>query len=170
MSHQGGFSLLELLCALAVLSILAHAGGAHFLRVSQDTQVKNALQQQVKHLTDALAQARQLAVLSGRPSFLCGGDECNGRWSEGFWLYQIDSATGVEKTFYRRTFEKNIEVSWRGFPTQKSHIEFQSNGLSGYQNGTFIFCSNAWQANIVLNQSGRFYVTDPQRKGEVSCQ
>lgn len=169
MTYQRGFSLFELLCVLFVLSILAQAGVSHFIRVNQDTQDKNTLQQQVKYLADALSQARQIAVMSGKPSFLCGGVECNGDWSTGFRLYQLEPFGESKNPLQHRIFDALLSVSWRGFPVQKHHIEFLPHGLSGYQNGTFVFCLGSWRADIVLNQSGRFYITDPQRQGAVAC-
>jgi len=169
MGHQHGFSLLELLCVLAILSILAYAGSAQFLTVSQSTQDKNIIKSEMKRLSDALTQARQLAVVSGQASFLCGGINCDGDWSSGFRLYQIDDVSGVEKDYRQIAFNVSLQVSWRGFPTQKNQIEFQSNGLSGYQNGTFEFCLGAWYADLILNQSGRFYTSDPQTKNAEAC-
>jgi type IV fimbrial biogenesis protein FimT len=162
MNRQNGFSLLELLCVLAILSILAYAGSAQFLSVSQKTKDKNTLKNEMKRLADALTQARQLAVISGQTSFLCGGLGCNGGWSYGFTLYQFEPISGVKKHYRQIIFEPLLAVSWSGFPVKKQQIEFRFNGLSGYQNGTFEFCLGAWRAELVLNQSGRFYITDPQ--------
>lgn len=169
MHHQRGFSLLELLCVLAILSILAHAGSAQFLSVSQKARDKNTLKSEMKRLAQALTQARQLAVISGQSSYLCGGVDCDGHWSDGFKLYQMASTNGVEKIYRQILFDHSLVVSWHGFPIKKQQIEFQSNGLSSYQNGTFEFCLGAWQADVVLNQSGRFYLTDPQRLNSELC-
>lgn len=173
MNHQGGFSLLELLCVLAILSVFAYAGSAQFFVLSQSSQDKNTIQNAMKQLSDALTQARQLAVVSGQTSYVCGGTDCDGDWSSGFVLYQGDLSSGNDKDngkAYRRiTFDDTLEVSWRGFPVNKQQIEFQNNGLSGYQNGTFEFCLATWKAGLVLNQSGRFYATDPQEKSEGDC-
>lgn len=175
MKHQGGFSLLELLCVLAILSIFAYAGSAQFLALNQSSQDKNTIQNSMKQLSDALTQARQLAVISGQASYLCGGIECDGAWSSGFVLYQEeqlngdDYGSGNDKAYRRITFDEALGVSWQGFPVNKQQIEFQSNGLSGYQNGTFEFCLDTWQADLILNQSGRFYITDPQTKEEGAC-
>lgn len=169
MGHQHGFSLLELLCVLAILSILAYVGSAQFLTVSQNTQDKNALKTEMKRLSDALIQARQLAVVSGQTSFLCGGEHCDGHWSSGFTLYQAVPFGGLDKVYRHIVFDDLLNVSWRGFPSQKKQIEFHSNGLSGYQNGTFEFCLGAWQTDLVLNQSGRFYTSDPKAKSSEAC-
>ncbi|ETX11033.1 pilus assembly protein FimT [Marinomonas ushuaiensis DSM 15871] len=173
MNRQGGFSLLELLCVLAILSLFAYAGSAQFLVLSQSSQDKSTIQNGMKKLSDALTQARQLAVVSGQTSYLCGGIECDGDWSSGFVLYQNNLSSGnyasSDKTYQGVSFDENLNVYWQGFPINKQQIEFQSDGLSGYQNGTFEFCLNAWQASLILNQSGRFYITDPQEKEEGAC-
>lgn len=169
MNHQGGFSLLELLCVLAILSIFAYVGSAQFLVLDQASQNKNTIQTSIKQLSDAITQARQLAVISGQVSYLCGGTECDGNWSSGFVLYQDDLSHDHDKTYQRVSFDEDLNVYWQGFPVNKQQIEFQSNGLSGYQNGTFEFCLDTWQAGLVLNQSGRFYLTDLQEKEEGTC-
>ncbi|NLQ18421.1 prepilin-type N-terminal cleavage/methylation domain-containing protein [Marinomonas sp. M1K-6] len=170
MGHQHGFSLLELLCVLAIISILAYVGSTPILSMSQKSKDKSTLNDSILHLANALTQARQLAVLSGQASFLCGGVACDGHWSSGFKLYQIEPVSGVEKTYRQIVFDASLQVSWRGFPVKKQQIEFQSNGLSGYQNGTFVFCLGVWQADLVLNQSGRFYLTGPEGQKEGQCQ
>ncbi|NVK72067.1 MAG: GspH/FimT family pseudopilin [Oceanospirillaceae bacterium] len=162
MTHQQGFSLLEVLCVLVIVSVLAHIGATQFLSVGQNSKDKNTLKTEMKRLADALTQARQLAVLSGQTSFVCGGSDCSGGWSSGFKLYQILPSNGSEKRYRDIRFSDPLDVSWHGFPTQKKQIEFRPNGLSGYQNGTFEFCLGMWQADLILNQSGRFYLTDPQ--------
>lgn len=170
MTHQQGFSLIELMCVLAIVSLLAFLGSAHFLSVSQNTQDKYTLRTDRQHLADALTQARQLAVVSGQMSFLCGGSDCDGRWSSGFTLYQNDTSESGKRVVQKHVFSALEGVAWRGFPTQKKQIEFNSTGLSGYQNGTFEFCLRNWQADLVLNQSGRFYTKNPQDKSPGACQ
>lgn len=169
MSHQKGFSLLEMLCVLAILSILAYAGAAHFQAANQDEQDQTLLKNSIKALSDALLQARQLAVVSGSASFLCGGFACDGDWSSGFVLYQADASSSDDILYRAIAFHDDLTVFWAGFPVSKQQIEFHSNGLSGYQNGTFEFCLGNWQAFLVVNQSGRFYTADIQEKGEGDC-
>jgi len=171
MKKQRGFSLLELLCVLAILSILSYVGSSHVLTLSQNTQDQSTLKNQMKRLADALTQARELAVVSGQTSFVCGGtfqnNSCDGDWSSGFTLYQESSVSSSDFIFLIEVLD-DVSLSWSGFPVKKQQIEFYANGLSGYQNGTFQFCLGVWQSELILNQSGRFYLTDPQAKTE-SC-
>ncbi|WP_394178718.1 GspH/FimT family pseudopilin [Marinomonas posidonica] len=163
MVQQCGYSLLELLCVLAILSLLAHLGSSHFLSVNQDLENQRTLKTEVARLANGLTQARQLAVASGRLSYLCGGiRHCTGDWSAGFRVYQHTESGETEKTFASMPFASGLLVAWRGFPAQKTQIEYRLNGLSGYQNGTFVFCLGRWKMALVLNQSGRFYVSSLQ--------
>lgn len=169
MDQQRGFSLLEVLCVLTIISVLAYFGSAPFLSASQATQDKLTLKNERQQLADVLTQARQLAVVSGQSSFVCGGRDCNGIWSSGFSLYQSTSPDNVKKTVREYAFNDSVRVVWNGFPTQKTQVEFLTRGLSAYQNGTFEFCLGGWQADLVINQSGRFYTTDIQQQTVESC-
>ena len=109
-----------------------------------------------QNLANGLTLARQYAVQAQQVIALCGGDYdallCDGDWSQG-WYIQLDNKV---KTY--RYFPNDLNVSWSGFPANKTHIAFYQNGHSGYQNGTFYLCLNRLMTRIVLNQSGRFYM------------
>lgn len=168
MNQQMGFSLFELLCVMAILSLLAHLGLSNLLSLSQQQQDQQILKEQVARLASALTRARELAVVSGKSSYVCGGEACSGEWSRSFRLYQTQNNT--DHDVLNETFVESLSLQWRGFPAQKKQIEYQANGLSGYQNGTFVFCLGAWQMDLVLNQSGRFYLSSLKSKdSEGSC-
>lgn len=157
MRQQQGFTLLELLVVLTILSVLAYFGSAQLLVVNSTMADRRVLQDSLKILSDALLQSRQLAIVSGQKSLLCGGIACSGHWSEGYEIYQHNlHSKAVKQTM----FTSNVSIRWRGFPAKKNFIEFKSNGLSAYQNGRFELCVGEWQADIVVNQSGRFYLSD----------
>ncbi|SBS30851.1 Type II transport protein GspH [Marinomonas spartinae] len=163
--HQHGFAFIEVLCVLAILSILSFFGATHFFVYQKEHQDRQMLQDDMDSLSEALLEARQMAIKSGAMSFVCGGEDCSGIWSSGFEVRQRE---GYAKEYRRVQFDHDVSVHWQGFPSNKSRIEFLPNGLSSYQNGTFVFCLGRWTANIVLNQSGRFYRSKVRRTGE-SC-
>lgn len=160
-----GFTFFELLCVLTILAILSFFGVTHFLQYQQSKQSQNILQNDMDSLSKALLEARQMAIESGVMSFVCGGEQCSGRWSAGFELRQQE---GYGRENRRVKFDHPVSVHWKGFPSNKSRIEFLSNGLSSYQNGTFVFCLDDWQGHIILNQSGRFYMSKVSKAGS-SC-
>ena len=157
MRHQRGFTLFEVMVALSILSLLAYMGSAHVRDFSASLADKRALQASLKNLSAGLLQARQLAIANGQNSFLCGGIDCSGDWSYGYQIFETQhSSTPVQQG----RFPDNLLVRWQGFPAQKSFIEFKANGLSAYQNGSFVLCIGQWQARIIVNQSGRFYLDE----------
>ncbi|REG84290.1 GspH/FimT family protein [Marinomonas pollencensis] len=157
MQNKKGFSLLEVMCVLAILSFLALVSSGVIIQHAQTSQHKAILLEDVKNLSNALQEARLLAIQSGDSSYVCGGVDCQGNWSDGFVVMQPESYGGL----YRRvTFEHDVSIVWQGFPANKSRITFLPNGLSGYQNGTFLFCYLGWHTRLVINQSGRFYGAD----------
>lgn len=84
-----GFSLLELLVAIAVASVaagIAIPSIANLMAVSRLASITNDLQ-------FALAMARQTAIASNAPVTFCAGDAlsgCHGRWGDGTWIVFID--------------------------------------------------------------------------------
>ncbi|MCB5161342.1 GspH/FimT family pseudopilin [Marinomonas algarum] len=170
MTHQAGFSLLELMCVLAVISLLAYIGATPILALGQHNQDKSTLNMARQQLADALTQARQLAVVSGQASYVCGGTGCDGDWSSGISAHQTMASGDIVNPFLQHRFASSINMVWSGFPVQKTFIVFEHHGLSGYQNGTFEFCLGDLQADLVLNQNGRFYTTPLKQKEQEACQ
>ncbi|TBR42835.1 prepilin-type N-terminal cleavage/methylation domain-containing protein [Marinomonas agarivorans] len=167
-SRQLGFSLLEVLCVVLILTTLAGVAWQSSLMSSLIDHPYDQVKKAQKSLTRGLLLARQYAVQSQQTVLLCGGiDEegsvsaCQGNWSQGWSIQQA----GKAKT--QQPFSTAIVVRWSGFPVKKHFIRFQANGHTGYQNGTFIVCAGQWQGRITLNQSGRFYVSRLQKGSDV---
>lgn len=143
-----GFSLLEIMAVVAILSFLAIS------LIPNTPALGNAsssdLRRSQKNLMSGLMRARQLAAHSQQSVLLCGGT-CDGNWSQGY------SISVNNQLLYSYFYEEPVNVQWQGFPQSKKTIEFLSNGMSSYQNGTFHLCNTTTYAYIKLNQSGRFY-------------
>ena len=157
MRHEQGFTLLELICVLAILSILGAFGATSLFSTQQDSKDKATLLSDVKNLANALRQARHLAIESGSSSYVCGGINCSGNWSDGF---EVRQSSALDTTYRSVLLDHAVHIIWHGFPANKSSITFLPTGLSSYQNGTFFLCYLRWKASIIINQSGRYYTSD----------
>ncbi|WP_425642956.1 GspH/FimT family pseudopilin [Marinomonas gallaica] len=151
-----GFSLPELLIVIAMISIVSSA----FLNSDSSNffdiwLARQANQQEVDGLLTLIERARSLSVQSGKEVRLCGGEHCDGNWSEQASLRFASS------TIERHFFQQNTRIRWQGFPPQRRYILFLPTGLSSYQNGSFYICNENSQAQrLLMNQSGRAYLDD----------
>lgn len=153
---QRAFSLLEILCLLALLSASSAffwgSGVAHFYSAWRETQ---QLTQQTETLLRSIERARLLAMNSGQQVFMCGGKNCDGHWSDSIYLTHSLSGAFV----WQRSFIQQTRIRWRGFPVQRDFIIFLASGLSSYQNGSFYLCVGDSEAHrVIINQSGRGYL------------
>lgn len=152
------FSLVEVLLVLVILAFMAKQMGTAIVASWFEQTDYERLSRYQHNLANALTLARQYAVQAQQDVALCGGNYedklCDGDWSQG-WYIQL-----ANKIKTRQRFPEDVKISWSGFPANKHFIAFYSNGHSGYQNGTFYLCLNHLMTRIVLNQSGRFYLSD----------
>jgi type IV fimbrial biogenesis protein FimT len=150
MNYERGFSLVEVLIVTLIILIISSVFPSPInLFASQKKQ--HTLYETQQDLALWLIRARQLAVNVQKEVVLCGGDQCDGNWSNGV-------AISSEKTILSTlSFDPGVSVIWKGFPVYKKSITFLPDGLSSYQNGTFYLCQAGFYCYIRLNQSGRFY-------------
>ncbi|WP_191602928.1 GspH/FimT family pseudopilin [Marinomonas algicola] len=152
MTHEHGFSLVEVLIVLMIIAIISRTFPSS-INLFAFQKKQNALYKTQQDLALWLIRARQLAVNINKEVILCGGDQCDGNWTKGLAI-RSDNVT-----ISTLSFDLGIHVSWKGFPVQKKSIIFLSDGLSSYQNGTFYLCHSGFYCYIRLNQSGRFYTS-----------
>ena len=166
--HRSAFSLVEVLLVLTILMLIARQTWSSSLArwFTQTDYEKLTLIQ--RDLARGLMLARQYAIQANAIIAFCGGDyqeaNCDGDWSKGWY---IESGSDI-KTFH--LFPLDIQVNWSGFPANKKRIDFYENGHSGYQNGTFYLCQDELVGKIILNQSGRFYLTNISELPELKAQ
>lgn len=145
------FSLVEVLIVLAILAWLATAYTPTAMASFSTDDERMLLKQAQTQLTFGLNRARQLAVKAKQEVMLCGGQACDGNWSQG-WEIRVNN-----QLISHHLFPAEIDVQWKGFPKSKKYILFLPSGHSGYQNGTFRLCVSSLYALVILNQSGRYY-------------
>ena len=95
MTNQRGFTLLELLLAIAILAIVTTAALPSFTQVIQN----NRLSAQTNELVTAMQYARSEALKRADPVTVCAsssGTGCGGNWSEG-WVVIANEGGGDEE-------------------------------------------------------------------------
>lgn len=163
MKQSIGYSLLELMVSLAIMSLLS---------VTALPAIANFVQSQSQlstsyGLINDINWARQAAVSYQRKITYCGsndGKRCSKTWSKmtlTFINNDNDNKTlGEDDQLLnsRRATNNHTFFSWRAFKN-KSYLVFLPNGFTDYQNGSFTLCpsdKNASHAKqIILNTAGR---------------
>jgi type IV fimbrial biogenesis protein FimT len=159
-----GFSLLELLAALAVAVILGSLAVASFTGPVQQSRSTAAINQ----LIGAVATTRHAAIHRRTTATLCpsaNGTDCGPRntWHTGALIFADADRDGT-----RSADEPVIAVLpplpgpgrayWRSFRNRAS-LSFGPNGLTLWQSGNFLYCPDTEDARffrqVILNSAGR---------------
>lgn len=141
-----GFTLLELLTTLLLLSIATLLAAPSFNKLVQNNRDEAMRTLLVSHLS----LARTQAVVHRKPHSLCGssdGKTCDGNWS-GSWLVRTPGTL-----ISHQSSPIQSTLCWVGFSRE---IVFQPNGATPTSNGRFVLCRNqkmVW--SLTLNRQGR---------------
>ena len=159
--HCRGFTALELLLVILVLSILVAVGLPSFKSLSSSTQVRTAK----NALIVGLQRARAEAVSTGRNVVLCpSSDQHHCRrdsdWSDGWLLYRDDNRNGrfdpVEKLLLSQELDaRRIGIRSNGGRRQ---ITYRNLGESAGANASFVICSRSdphHGGQVIIANSGR---------------
>ncbi len=162
--HSTGYTLFELLTALAVFSILM---GIAIPAVSawQERQQLQSLQAGLFHMT---SKARYLAMTSHNRVTLCPLTQqglCQQSWSGSISSFtdingnrRLDAGEDILGTLY---LPDSISLYWRGMMPNNS-IHFSSQGVTFVSNGTMSLCparAGARTGAMVITRQGRIRVS-----------
>lgn len=159
-----GFSLMEMLIAISLLTIFVAFAFPSFKNFYDHIQQKIFL----KKLIQTLEYAKNEAILMGQLVVVCQSENqksCSGSWNSGYLVYTN------QKILLSVSNNKNTDfLHWRAFPYYLTDLEFLSNGLPNFQNGTFWYCEQnatnpVWA--VVMNQSGRIRADYPDQNGQI---
>ncbi|MFT6254669.1 GspH/FimT family protein [Neptuniibacter pectenicola] len=159
-----GFSLVELLLALALLSILLFVAVPNFSAVLSRMQVDA----DVSSIRGTLSFARMTALSTHKKIIVCrwdGGSNCTGDsgkdsliWQEGMLVYVDEDADGnwnplIDNVLKIIAFTTHNEIRWNN----GEKVIFQPNGSSPGYNGTFriVNNTNVISAELILSMTGR---------------
>ncbi len=160
---QRGFTLIESLISLAVVSVLLVVAVPSFAELIADTRLVAA----VNNMTLTLHLARSEAIKRAKDVVICKGDSTAGcdkdrNWQDG-WIVFVDANTDRQwnsatdrLVWTQQALRRGDTVTLHAFPSA-NYFTYHPNGLAG-SNGTFIFCdergSDAAHA-LIIARTGR---------------
>jgi len=177
MKQLHGYSLLELLISLTIMSLLSVTALPAIANLIQShSQLSTSY-----GLINDINWARQAAVSYQKKITYCGsndGTSCTKTWSKmtlTFINNDDDNRTLGENDQLlnsRRAANKRTHFSWRAFKN-KSYLVFLPSGFTDYQNGSFTLCpfdkDAAYAKQIILNTAGRTrFARDTDNNGIVN--
>ena len=174
-NRQGnGFTLLELLVTLTVVSTLSVGATTSFTWLLQE----NRMVADINRFVTALHLARNESITQARRIVLCpstDGEQCgnSNEWNNGWILFQSDD----------REYDADERLIQRGMSLQagiklnasnhRKRIVYQQDGSSGGSNSSFTFCDSRGKAKprvICLSNTGRPRLTRTRCNGEpIDC-
>lgn len=157
-----GFTLVELLAVIAILSILAA-----FTPSLYDSYSNAKLSTTYRKLYQLSQYTRTLAIEENRIISLCGSDDgftCTRRWRSANALIFHDQNNNRDfdndEHLYRTISFNNKNIDWRG--SNRDIMRYHPKGyLMDW--GSFIICPNKVNSDsirLVLNRLGRGYQSD----------
>jgi type IV fimbrial biogenesis protein FimT len=167
--RAGGFSLIELLIAVAIFGLLLGLGVPSYY----DWIASRELANHAEYLAETLNQARSEAVKHGARVNLCksvDGKQCAkaGTWSAGWIMFADDNIDGrIEnaESLIRRDGPPGNGITVIANKPLDSYVSYTAFGyarlLSGaLQMGTFVVCKPGQKAiHVVLANSGRVRIS-----------
>lgn len=165
--HENGFTLIELMVAVAVLAVTLTIGVPSF----RETIQTNRMATQANEFVAALALARSEAIKRGTRTTLCkspDGSNCTngGNWDQG-WIVFVDgnnNATADDGTgSILKVYSSLGSSTLSGNTNVANYVSYISSGFTqliggGIQAGTFTLCpgtSGATGRSIVISATGR---------------
>ena len=152
-----GFTLLELLCTVAIMGVLISISVPFAKKVILNQKNKSSLQR----LTTALNFAREQAIVHNRIVTVCPSinrRDCINDWQQTLLIFADDAIKGKLEAGDKllRVVQKKEwgHLSLRAFPTSR-YFRFHPNGFTDNQNGTFRYCSGGAGWSVVINRAGR---------------
>lgn len=159
---QKGFTLVELLCCLAIAGVLVGYGIPglnHMLARSQAASAINWILGQVMY-------ARSAAISFNTTVTLCpssDGERCGGHWDDGTITFtdhnQDHEPNGNDELLRHVSFPiEDANLTWHAFQNRQ-YLQMLGTGYTNYQNGNFVYCppdnDPRFARQLVINIQGR---------------
>ncbi|MVF21369.1 prepilin-type N-terminal cleavage/methylation domain-containing protein [Methylocaldum sp. BRCS4] len=158
--HENGFTLIELMVAVAVLAVTLTIGVPSF----RETILNNRQTTQINELVADVGLARSEAIKRGIPVTLCkrntSGNNCDSSaaWADGWIIFSDRNRNGVLDGDDNLLQVKPPLASGTTLTFSGGRVTFDARGFSAGFNGTFIFCDSRGSSKAkgrVLSNTGR---------------
>lgn len=178
-----GFTLIELMVALAIAMIVLTVGIPGFMATIQNTRITTTLNDFVSDLSFA----RSEAIKRGHRVTLCKSEDAiscttKGNWAQGWILFADANDDGIfnnQETLLRvhQAISSN-SLSLTGNRNVQHYISYVSSGFSrrssgAVQNGTLILCDSRGFGKhsraIVINNTGRLSNIPAPQSSATNC-
>jgi prepilin-type N-terminal cleavage/methylation domain-containing protein len=164
----GGWTFVELLVALAILSILGAWGGESMLQWQRKAELSSAAAALRAHLEvgryQALASRANVVLCPSEDHATCREGGNNSDWDKGAILFVDINHNGQRDGDHEMLIGSGMELpanswlSWRSF-RKLDYMAWEQNGQSYASNGTFSLCNREgraeWLRQYVINRAGR---------------
>lgn len=175
--HQG-YTLIELITALAISSVVIAFAAPSFATLLQDTRLTTSINTLARtiHYTRSEAIKRNEAIIlcKGTPALGCNKSQA---WHEGWLVFvdENDDRTWTEDEpllWTQRELTPQQTLHWSAFPTD-NYLIYYPNG-SASSNGTFTFCDNRGHTAakaLIIAKSGRARLSRTSASGaDLQCE
>ncbi|PIP80183.1 MAG: hypothetical protein COW84_06650 [Gammaproteobacteria bacterium CG22_combo_CG10-13_8_21_14_all_40_8] len=171
MKQNNGYTLLELMIALAIISVLLGQGIPSY----QAAVIRSKVSSQLNELTDLLNLARIYAISRNVVTTICpsaDGKSCSRDWTQGIMLFR-DENLNHTKDLHENIIKilpklpNSHLLTWRAFQN-KNYLQYSPSGFTRSQNGTFRHCVTGetlkYNRALIITVSGRVRMSQDKNK------
>jgi type IV fimbrial biogenesis protein FimT len=169
-SKGKGYSLIELLVALAVIGVLSIVG----IPAYQGLVARNKADAVANSVVAGLQYARAAAIKLGIPVRFCMSDNqktCGGTWEAGQIVIASGTAGKVLRVF--PALAVGDKLAWDSSLGVDSYVEFSPLGTTTGQKGSFYYCpagNDKYSKAVIVSFSGRIRVASERADGtKIEC-
>lgn len=170
---KDGYSMIEMVATLAIISILLALAAPSFSSISSDAQLRGYTNQ----LIDQLQYARSEAVKRSQRVEMCkseNGTDCShaGEWHEGYLIFADNNRNRQHEAsepilYLQHTLKSLRSLTYSAFPSS-NYIIYYPSGLS-MGNGTFTLCDERGSEHaraVILYKTGRIRTAKTKPNGD----